>query len=92
MNTKYFYGFVVKINLFNATECHLNPIQNTNPRNFTLVLLGFNPEKCEKVLNSFINSIIDFLSFRKKVVSSALAMYKNSFLTIFTPWSLEGYF
>ena len=59
MNTKYFHGFVIKINTFHATEWHLNSIQNTNTRNFYFVLLGLNPKKFEKVFNSLINSIIN---------------------------------
>ena len=39
MNTNYFHSFVVKINTFHATECHLNPIQNTKYR---LFYIGFN--------------------------------------------------
>ena len=41
MNTKYFHGFVIKINTFHATECHLNPIQDPNTRNFTFCLIRF---------------------------------------------------
>ena len=37
MNTKYFHGFVIKINTFYATECYLNPIQNINTHNFTII-------------------------------------------------------
>ena len=39
-------------------------------------LLGFILKKFEKVFNSFIDSIIDFISLRKEVASSAL--YKNN--------------
>ena len=39
LSTKYFHGFVIKINTFDATECHLNPIENTNIRNFTFCLI-----------------------------------------------------
>ena len=35
MNTKYCHGFV--INTFHATECLLNPIQNTNIRQFHIL-------------------------------------------------------
>ena len=68
MNTEYFQGFVIKINTFYAAECHLNSTQNTNTRNFTFRI---NSEKFEKVFNSFINYIIDFLYLTKKVVPSA---------------------
>ena len=71
MNTKYSHGFVFEINTLHVTECHLNPIQNTNNRNFIFFLIKFYLEKFEKVFNSLINSIIDFLFLRKKVVSSA---------------------
>ena len=74
MNTKYFHGFI-KINTFHATECHMNPIQNTNTCDFTFSFISFNAEKFEKVFNSFTNSIIDFLSLRKKVVK----VFNNSF-------------
>ena len=42
MNTKYFQGFVIKINTFHATEYHLNPTQNTDTRISHFVWLGFN--------------------------------------------------
>ena len=72
MNTKYFCGFVIKINKFHATECHFRtPFRTPIPVNSNFVLLGFNPENFEKVFNSLINSIIEFQSLRKKVVSSA---------------------
>ena len=71
MKTKYFHGFIIKINLFHATECHLNPIRTPIPAISHFVVLILNPEKFEKVFNSLINSIIDFLSLRKKVLSSA---------------------
>ena len=83
MNTKYFHCFLDKINTFRATDCHLNPIQNTSARNFSFYLIRFNPVKFEKALNSVINSIIDFISLKKKVVSPAQAVYKNSCLIIF---------
>ena len=46
------------------------------------VLLGFSPEKFEKVFNSFINSIIEFISLRYKVVSSTKVVYRNLCLKI----------
>ena len=62
MNTKQFQGFVIKINTFHATECHLNPTQKTKKTAIShFVLLGFNLEKFEKVFNLFVNySIKDF--------------------------------
>ena len=41
MSTKYFHGFAIKINTLHTAECHLNPIQNTNTRNFTFYLISF---------------------------------------------------
>ena len=64
MRTKYFQGFVLKTNIFNTTGWHLNPIQNNNTRNFTLSCQVLILNKFEKVFNSFINSVIDFLSVR----------------------------
>ena len=66
----------------------MSPIRTPIPAISDFVLLGYNPEKFEKVFNSFINSIINFLSFRKIVVSSAEALYKNSCLKIFKPLAL----
>ena len=34
-------NFVIKINTFHTTVCHLNPIQNTNTRNFTFCVIRF---------------------------------------------------
>ena len=61
----------------------MNPIQNTSARNFAFCVIRFNPWKFEKALNSVINSIVDFISLKKKVVSSAQVVYKNSCLNIF---------
>ena len=41
MITKYFHGFGIKINKFHFTECHMNPIQNTDTLNFTFSLNRF---------------------------------------------------
>ena len=65
MNTTYFH-----------ISCHRVPLephseQTSIPALSHFVLLGFNPENFEKIFNSRINSIIEFLSLRKKVVSSA---------------------
>ena len=40
-----------------------------------LLLFGLSPENFENVSKMFINSITDFVSLRKKVVSSAYAVY-----------------
>ena len=44
MNTKYFHGFVINVDTFHASECHLNPIHNANTAVSHFVLLGFNPD------------------------------------------------
>ena len=41
MNTNYFHSFVININTFHASECHLNPIQDTNTHSFTFCLIRF---------------------------------------------------
>ena len=51
-----------------------------------LHLLGFKPEKDENMSKTFITSIKDFLSFRKNVVSSAYAVYKNVWLNMRRPF------
>ena len=43
-----------------------------------LLLFGLSPENFENVGKMFINSITDFVSLRKKVVSSAYAFYRNA--------------
>ena len=43
-----------------------------------LLLFGLSPENFENVSKMFINSITDFVSLRKKVVSSAYAFYRNA--------------
>ena len=47
------------------------------PATSYLDLLGFKPERDENISKTFITSIKDSLSFRKNVVSSAYAGYKN---------------
>ena len=42
-----------------------------------LLLFGLSPENFENVSKMFIKSIEDFTSLRKKVVSSAHALYRN---------------
>ena len=42
-----------------------------------LVLFRLRPETFENVSKMFINSITDLVSLRKKVVSSAYAVYRN---------------
>ena len=50
-----------------------------------LLLFGLSPENFENVLKMFINSITDFVSLRKKVVSSAYAVYRNVLSNMLRP-------
>ena len=47
------------------------------PATSHLLLLGLSSESFKNVSKMFINSTTDFLSLRKKVVSSAYAAYRN---------------
>ena len=51
-----------------------------------LLLFGLSPENFENVSKMFINSITDFVSLRKKVVSSAYAVYWNVLSNMFRPF------
>ena len=42
-----------------------------------LLLIDLSPENFEKISKIFINSITDFVSLKKKVVSSAYAVHRN---------------
>ena len=65
INTKYFHNFVIKIDTFNATDYHLNPIQDTNTHNFTFCVISFNPEKFDGVFSSLIILLQISISYLK---------------------------
>ena len=44
---------------------------------YAYLTFGLSPESFENVSKMFINSITDFVSLRKKIVSSAYAVYRN---------------
>ena len=50
-----------------------------------LLLFGLSSENFENVSKMFINSITDFVSLRKKVVSSAYAVYRNVLSNMLRP-------
>ena len=51
-----------------------------------LLLFGLSPENFEDVSKMFINSITDFVSLRKKVDSSAYAVYRNVLSNMLRPF------
>ena len=51
-----------------------------------LLLFGLRPEKLKNVSKMFINSITDFVSLRKKAVSSAYAVYRNVLSNMLRPF------
>ena len=53
------------------------PFRTSIPGLSHLYLFGFNPEKSEKCSKICKTLVIKFLLLRKKVVSSAYAVYKN---------------
>ena len=79
---------LLRLTNFMPQSATWTPFGTTIPAILHFVLLGYSPENFEKVFNSLINSIIEFLSLRKKIVSSAWAVYKNWYLTIFKPLTL----
>ena len=51
-----------------------------------LLLFGLSPENFKNASKMFINSITDFVSVRKKVVSSAYAVYRNVLSNMLRPF------
>ena len=72
MCTRYFHSFFRYIKAFHATECHIYPFHYTNTSYF--VVLELNLETRENLRKILKISKTEFSSFKKKVVSSALAV------------------
>ena len=53
-----------------------------------LLLFGLSSENFENVSKMFINSITDFVSLRKKLVSSAYAVYRNVLSNTLSPFMI----
>ena len=51
-----------------------------------LLSFGLSPENLENVSKMFINSTTDFVSLRKKVLSSAYAGYRNVLSNMLRPF------
>ena len=84
MNSNIFTVSFVRLTHFKPQSATGTSFRTPIPTTLDFVLLGFYflsyPEKFEKIFNSFIHSLIEFLSWRKKVVSTAEMVYKNSCL------------
>ena len=75
-----------KISTSHTTECYLQLFQGTYADYLTLAFIGLSPENFENVSKMFINSTTDFLSLRKKVVSSAYGVYRNVLSNMLRPF------
>ena len=54
-----------------------------------LLLFGLSPENFKNVPKMFINSITDFVSLRKKVVSSVYAVYRSVLSNMLRPFTFS---
>lgn len=63
--------------MFHTIKCHCSSFSAQIPADSNLDLLGLKPEKYENMSKTFIASIKESLSFRKRFVLSAYAMYEN---------------
>ena len=66
-----FYGMITQIITFDATSFHFQTFQYSNTCNLAFFMIWFQPEYFENIVNVLNSFLIDLLSLKKKVVSSA---------------------
>ena len=80
-----FWVSAVKLKDFKPKTASKTPFREPSPAISHLLKFAFSPEKREKTVNVSIRFLTDSKSLRKKVESSAKAVYKKAWLKIVIP-------